>query len=70
MVWTRGMSNGIQEATPLVHDGVMYLPNPNDVIQAMNAASGDRLWEYRREWPEDLSQFIRGAGHQKKPGYL
>ena len=28
MVWTRGMGPGVQEGTPLVHDGVMYLPNP------------------------------------------
>ena len=35
MVWTRGMGPGIQEGTPLVHDGVMYLPNPSDYIQAM-----------------------------------
>ena len=62
MVWSRGMSDGIQEATPLIHDGVMYLPNPNDVIQAMNATTGDRLWEYRRDWPEDLTEFIRVPG--------
>ena len=30
MVWSRGMGPGIQEATPLVHNGVMYLPNPSD----------------------------------------
>src|SRR5678816_1532310 len=39
MVWTRGMGPGVQEATPLVHDGVMYLPNPSDYIQAMDAAT-------------------------------
>ena len=41
MVWTRGMTAGIQEATPLVHGGVMYLPNPANVLQALNAATGD-----------------------------
>jgi outer membrane protein assembly factor BamB len=46
MVWIRGMGPGIQEATPLVHNGVMYLPNPSDLMQAMNAATGDLLWEY------------------------
>ncbi len=62
MIWSRGMSEGIQEGTPLVHDGVMYMPNPNDVIQAMDAATGDWLWEYRREWPEDLTEFLRVPG--------
>ena len=32
---------GSQQATPLVHDGVMYLPNPRGVIQALDAATGD-----------------------------
>ena len=35
------------EATPLVHDGIMYLPNPRGVIQALDAATGDLIWEYR-----------------------
>src|SRR5438093_5987344 len=50
MVWTRGMGPGVQEATPLVYRGVMYLPNPSDLIQAMDAATGDLKWEYKREW--------------------
>src|SRR5947199_6381833 len=41
MVWTRGMGPGVQEATPLVHNGVMFLPNPSDLLQAMNAATGE-----------------------------
>ena len=48
MVWSRGLSAGNQQGTPLVHDGVMYMPNPDDVIQAIDAASGDLLWEHRR----------------------
>ena len=40
MIWSRGMGPGIQEATPLVHQGVMYLPNPSDYIQALDAATG------------------------------
>jgi len=55
MVWTRGMGPGVQEATPLVYRGVMYLPNPSDLIQAMNAATGDLMWEYKREWKEEVT---------------
>src|SRR6266853_4431060 len=48
LAWSWAMDNtGTQEATPLVHDGVMYLPNPHGVIQALDAATGDLLWEYR-----------------------
>src|SRR4029453_11888084 len=32
MVWSRGMGPGIQEATPLVYRGVLYLPNPRALI--------------------------------------
>ena len=58
MVWTRGMGPGVQEGAPLVYKGVMYLPNPSDYIQAINAATGELKWEYKRQWPEDLGKFI------------
>ena len=45
MVWTRALGPGIQEGTPLVHDGVMFFPNPNDLTQAFDAATGDLIWE-------------------------
>jgi alcohol dehydrogenase (cytochrome c) len=55
MVWTRGMGTGTIEATPLVYDGVMYLPGPGDVIQAIDAKSGDLSWEYRRKLPQGVN---------------
>ena len=30
MVWSRGLGPGLQQGTPLVHDGVMYMPNPRE----------------------------------------
>src|SRR6266542_5151008 len=33
LVWSRGIAPGVQEGTPLIHNGVMYLPNPFDYIQ-------------------------------------
>jgi alcohol dehydrogenase (cytochrome c) len=48
LAWSWSMDDtGSQQATPLVYDGVMYLPNPRGVIQALNAATGDLIWEYR-----------------------
>ena len=58
MVWTRGLGPGVQEGVPLVHQGVMYFPNPLDWMQAINAATGDLLWEYRRKLPDDLNKHI------------
>jgi alcohol dehydrogenase (cytochrome c) len=52
MVWTRGLGQGNMEATPLVYDGVMYLPSPGDLIQAIDAKTGDLIWEYQRKLPE------------------
>jgi alcohol dehydrogenase (cytochrome c) len=50
LVWTRGLGPGTSfEATPLVHDGVMYIPNPGDYIQALDAQTGDLIWEYQRK---------------------
>ena len=58
MVWSRGLTEGRQQGTPLVYDGVMYMPNPNDVIQAIDAATGDLLWEHRREVPDDVDDYL------------
>jgi PQQ-dependent dehydrogenase (methanol/ethanol family) len=54
MVWARGMGAGNMEATPLVYEGVMYAPGPADYIQAINAKTGDLLWENRRKLPEGV----------------
>ena len=42
LVWSRGMEAGINQPTPIIHNGVMFLGNPNDVIQAIDAVTGDR----------------------------
>ena len=53
MAWTRALTDGFQSGTPLVYNRVLYMPNPRDVIQAIDAESGDLIWEHRREIPED-----------------
>src|SRR5688572_29266034 len=58
LVWTRPMGAGIQEATPLVYRGIMYLPNPGDLTQAIDAASGELRWQYQRQEPEDLAEYL------------
>ena len=58
LVWTRALGPGMQEGTPLVYAGIMYFPNPSDVIQALDAASGDLVWEYRRSLPSDLGEYF------------
>ena len=59
MVWSRALNApGRQQGTPLVYDGVMYMPNPSDVIQALDAVTGDLIWEYRRSLPDDVCEFM------------
>jgi alcohol dehydrogenase (cytochrome c) len=58
MVWTRPLAPGIQEGTPLVHDGVMFMPNPLDIVHAIDAATGDLIWEYRRTLPDDIGKSV------------
>ena len=61
MVWSRGLGPGLQQGTPLVYGGVLYMPNPRDVIQALDAATGDLLWEHRRDRPDDLEDYMLGV---------
>jgi alcohol dehydrogenase (cytochrome c) len=65
LVWSRAMEPGANETTPLVYNGVMYVGNPRDVIQAIDAASGDLLWEYRRPLPP-LESLHNGLGQRKR----
>ena len=58
MVWTRGLAEGRSEGTPLVYDGVLYMPQASDVIQAMDAATGDLKWDHRRDLPDDVYDYV------------
>ncbi|MBN1239463.1 MAG: PQQ-binding-like beta-propeller repeat protein [Gammaproteobacteria bacterium] len=58
LVWTRPLSIGVQEGTPLVYDGIMYFPGPSDVTQAIDATTGDLIWEYRRPQPDDAAEYF------------
>ena len=66
LVWTRALTAGNQQGTPVVYNGVMYMPNPRDVIQAIDAATGDLLWEYRRPRPDDLDEYVSAALSETK----
>jgi len=52
MAWTRPLGPGNSEGTPLVHDGIMFVPSAGDYIQALDARTGDLIWEYKRKLPE------------------
>ena len=55
LAWVWGMEDGTRsQPAPLIRDGVMFLPNWGNTIQALDAATGDLLWEYRRIFPEGM----------------
>jgi len=56
-VWSHEMGPGRAEATPLVHSGMMFIPNGGDFIQAVDARTGESIWEYKRKLPQGV-----GAG--------
>src|SRR5262245_3425575 len=52
LAWAWNMEPGYQEEAPLVQDGVIFLANPHNVVQALDGRTGNLLWEYRRELPK------------------
>ncbi len=46
LVWSWGMSEGQgNEPSPLVHNGVLYVINIQNIVQALDARTGDLIWE-------------------------
>ena len=59
LAWALAIREGNHQTTPLVHDGVMFLANPGNVVQAIDAVTGEVIWQYRSPLPEDAVR--RGA---------
>jgi alcohol dehydrogenase (cytochrome c) len=55
--WT--YSTGMLEAhqaPPIVNQGVMFITTPQNHVLALDARTGELIWQYQRELPEDLFQ--------------
>jgi alcohol dehydrogenase (cytochrome c) len=57
LAWGWALAPGVSEPGPVVHDGVMYVPQASGVVHALDAATGDLLWEYAHKFERspDLS---------------
>jgi len=56
LAWT--MSTGVTEghqSPPMVNNGIMYITTPLNHVIAVDAATGEGLWEYARQLPFDIS---------------
>jgi len=58
--WSWALPPGTTETTPLVHDGVMFVAGAGDRVQALDARTGDLLWQYTRRLPQGV-----GGGYKR-----
>ena len=49
--WVWSLPPGPSEATPLFHDGVLFVHGFGDKLQALDAVTGDLLWQYSHRLP-------------------
>jgi len=73
-VWTfsTGVAEGHQ-SPPIVNNGIMFVSTPQNQVLALDAKSGELLWRYKRDLPEDLFQLHptnRGVGLYEDRVYL
>jgi alcohol dehydrogenase (cytochrome c) len=54
-IWAMNDS-GANQTTPIVHDGIIYLASPSNIVQALDGRTGDLIWETR-------------VGPDQAPGY-
>ena len=57
LAWVWAMNDsGANQTTPIVHNGIMYLASPSNIVQAIDARTGNLIWETR-------------VGPDQAPGY-
>ena len=64
-VWTASLGSGLEfkysgEATPIVVDGIMYVSTGANDVLALDAVTGEQLWEYRPDIPEEMDTVCCG----------
>jgi alcohol dehydrogenase (cytochrome c) len=59
VAWAWSLPNGRNETTPLEHDGALFTFSFGDNVQALNAVTGDLLWQYSRQLPSDARRGVR-----------
>src|SRR5215471_13549129 len=73
LAWSRGLGAGTTETIPTVYKGVMYINVPGGAVQALDATTGDLIWEYQRPAPDNggrgqTGQAGQAAGGRGGPG--
>jgi len=47
-VFKKELGTGAQESIPIVHDGVLYVAAPGASVLAVDATTGETIWEHKR----------------------
>jgi len=55
LAWAWSMTPGRTQETPLVHDGIIFIQNSDQTIQALDGATGDLIWEYQHDLAEGVA---------------
>jgi alcohol dehydrogenase (cytochrome c) len=59
LAWSIALPAGPNAATPLVHDGVIFVHSFGDNVQAFDAATGRELWHYGRQLPDNVRPTVK-----------
>ncbi len=59
VAWTWSLPSGANESTPIVHDGALFVHGYGDKVQALDAATGDLLWQYSRRLPKGIAPSVK-----------
>jgi alcohol dehydrogenase (cytochrome c) len=62
LAWSKGLPAGITETIPTVYDGIMYITLPGSNVAALDATTGDTIWQYNREY---VNAGAGGSGRSK-----
>jgi alcohol dehydrogenase (cytochrome c) len=69
--WVWSMTEGgWNEPAPIVHDGILYLNNMGNVLQALDARSGELVWENRVGPDDGAGRAMRGLAIYEDKVYM
>jgi alcohol dehydrogenase (cytochrome c) len=57
--WSWTLPAGSAEAVPLVRDGTLFVLSYGEVVQALDAQTGDLLWEYSHSLEQGAAPFVK-----------
>jgi alcohol dehydrogenase (cytochrome c) len=59
LMWSWTLPEGSTESVPLVRDGTMFVLGYGDIVQAIDAKTGDLLWQYNHTLEPGATPFIK-----------